>query len=624
MANRISDELIDRIREANDIVDVISEHVQLKRAGGNFKGLCPFHQEKTPSFNVNPARQIYHCFGCGVGGNAITFLMEYEKIGFVDALRELAHRAGIALPDRRSERIDAEDDPAVVANQMALAFYRSCLEGDAGTEARNYVKKRALGSDVMSAFAIGYAPAGWDNLLKAARRKGVADSALVSAGLVVERDGGGFYDRFRERLIFPLLSSGNRPVGFGGRSLGDQEPKYLNSPETHLYRKSYYLYGLSQARQAIRLSREAILVEGYMDLLSLHQAGFHNVVASAGTALTDEQARTIAKYADKVFIAYDGDKAGISAATRAAETLVQLGLKVRVAAFPGGEDPDSYVRQAGADALREVLTSSQDFIDFYVSLNPTDDSDDREKAARNLIETVVGIEDSLKAELMLEKISTALSLRPAAVARVYERRRAERQLRGRGAQRLRGRAREHAPGSVGGNGRQTAGPDASPGSTGRQDEGVGGYETAGAHYIAQKGLLGLLLAGGEGAERVRSCLEASDLTHPEIRMLAERILAGPASEDPIDIAALVDPRDDRSLAVLLTELTVLDPVERDGGRLCDDYIGVIRKAQIEGQIRDVDKEIRAAELTGDEERATEAIIRRQELAQLLSGLSSDR
>ena len=624
MANRIPDELIDRIREANDIVDVISEHVQLKRAGGNFKGLCPFHQEKTPSFNVNPARQIYHCFGCGVGGNAITFLMEYEKIGFVDALRELAHRAGITLPDRRSERIDAEDDPAVMANQVALAFYRSCLEGDAGTEARNYVRERALGPDVMSTFAIGYAPAGWDNLLKAARRKGVADSALVSAGLVVERDGGGFYDRFRERIIFPLRSSGNRPVGFGGRSLGDQEPKYLNSPETRLYRKSYYLYGLSQARQAIRLSREAILVEGYMDLLSLHQAGFHNVVASAGTALTDEQARTIAKYADKVFIAYDGDKAGISAATRAAETLIQLGLKVRVVAFADGADPDSYVRQAGADALRELLISSQDFIDFYVSLNPTDDSDDREKAARDLIETVVGIEDSLKAELMLEKISTALSLRPPAVARVYERRRAERRLHGRGAQRLRGRAREHATGSVGGNGRQTVSPDASPGSTGRQDEGVGGYETTGAHYAAQKGLLGLLLAGGEGAERVRSCLEASDLTHPEIRILAERILAGPASEDPIDIAALVDPRDDRSLAVLLTELTVLDPVERDGGRLCDDYIGVIRKTQIEGQIRDVDKEIRAAELTGDEERATEAIIRRQELAQLLSGLSSDR
>ncbi len=623
MANRIPDELIDRIREANDIVDVISEHVQLKRAGGNFKGLCPFHQEKTPSFNVNPARQIYHCFGCGVGGNTITFLMEYEKIGFIDALRELAHRAGITLPDSRSERIDAEDDPAILANQMALVFYRSCLEGDSGTEARSYVKERGLGSDVASTFAIGYAPAGWDNLLKAARRKGIADSALVSAGLVVERDGGGFYDRFRERLIFPLLSSGNRPVGFGGRSLGDQEPKYLNSPETRLYRKSYYLYGLSQARQAIRLSREAILVEGYMDLLSLHQAGFHNVVASAGTALTDEQARTIAKYADKVFVAYDGDKAGISAATRAAETLVQLGLKVRVAAFPDGADPDSYVRQAGPDALREILTSSRDFIDFYVSLNPTDDSDDREKAARNLIETVVGIEDSLKAELMLEKISAALSLRPAAVARVYERRRAERQLRGRGAQRARGRAGEHAPGRVGG-GRQTARSDESPGSTGYHAEGADGHEIAGAHYAAQKGLLGLLLGGGEGAEQARSCLEAGDFTHPGIRILAERILAGPASEDPVDIAALIDPRDDRSLAVLLTELTVLEPVERNGGRLCDDYIGVIRKIQIEGQIRDVDKEIRAAELTGDEQRATEAIIRRQELAQLLSGLSSDR
>jgi len=617
VANRIPDELIDQIREANDIVDVISEHVQLKRAGGNFKGRCPFHQEKTPSFNVNPARQIYHCFGCGVGGNVITFLMEYEKIGFIDALRELAHKAGITLPDRGSDRTGAEDDPAVVANQMALAFYRSCLEGEGGRDARKYVGERALGQDVVSTFAIGYAPAGWDNLLGAARRNGVATSALLSAGLVVERDGGGFYDRFRDRLIFPLLSSGNRPVGFGGRSFGDQEPKYLNSPETRLYRKGYYLYGLSQARQAIRLSREAILVEGYMDLLSLYQAGFHNVVASAGTALTNEQGRIIAKYADKVFIAYDGDKAGTLAATRAAETLIQLGLKVRVAAFPDGADPDSYVREAGPDALREALISSRDFIDFYVSLNPTDNPDDREGAARSLIETVVGIEDSLKAELMLEKIAAALSLRPAAVARVYERRRAERQLRGRAAHKARGGEERQANGRTRGDGRQAA-------RSGRHGEAAGVQDTTGAHYRAQKGLLGLLLAGGEGAECVRSHLEVDDFTNPDIRVLVERILAGSTSEDPVDIAALIDPEDDSELAVLLTELAVREQSEKDGGRLCDDYIGVIRKAQIEGRIRDVDTEIRAAELTGDERRATEAMVRRQELAQQLSALSSDR
>ncbi len=609
MANRIPDELIDQIREANNIVDVISEHVQLKRAGGNFKGPCPFHQEKTPSFNVNPARQIYHCFGCGVGGNVITFLMEYEKIGFMDALRELAHRAGITLPDRGSDRTGAEDDPAVVANQMALAFYRSCLDGEGGAEARDYVKERDLGPDVVSTFAIGYAPAGWDNLLSAARRKGIATSALLGAGLIVERDGGGFYDRFRQRLIFPLLSSGNRAIGFGGRAFGDQEPKYLNSPETRLYRKGYYLYGLSQARQAIRLSREAILVEGYMDLLSLYQVGFHNVVASAGTALTNEQGRTIAKYADKVFIAYDGDKAGILAATRAAETLIQLGLKVRVAAFPDGADPDSYVREFGPDALRDLLTSSQDFIDFYVSLNPTDSPDDREGAARSLIETVVGIEDSLKAELMLEKIATALSLRPAVVARVYERRRAERQLRGRAAGRARGGEEKQIHGRTSGDIRHGEAAD---------------RDTTGAHYAAQKGLLGLLLAGGEGAEYVRSHISASEFTNPDIRTLVERILAGSTSESQVDIAALIDPEDDSVPAVLLTELTVSESSQRDGSRLCDDYIGVIRKTQIEGRIRDVDKEIRAAELTGDERRATEAVVRRQELAQELSALSSDR
>jgi len=629
---RLPDELIDRIRESNDIVDVISERIPLKRAGVNYKGRCPFHQEKTPSFNVNPQRQIYHCFGCGAGGNVITFLMEYEKLGFLDAIRELAQRAGIALPERGSGR-SAEDDPVFAANQMAVEFFRNSLKGGSGASAREYIKGRGLGADVVSEFALGYAPAGWDNLLKHAKAAGVKESVLIEAGLAIPREGGGQYDRFRDRLIFPLLGAGGKAVGFGGRAFGDAEPKYLNSPETRVYRKSYYLYGLNQARQSIRMTREAILVEGYMDVLSLVQAGFRNVIASAGTALTREQAKIIDRYADKVFVAYDGDDAGLSAATRAAESLVELGLKVRVAALPGGNDPDSYVREHGAEALREELSSSQDFIDFFVTTNATHDADGREQAARALIETVSRVADPIKADLMLEKVAEALSLRHGAVVRLYEAKRAER-----ASKRPRRPGRRGQSGTAVPDGR--GGPGQPAGGAGSGGPGPGGVEepppptdpqgedavepvreVTGVVRAAEEGLLALLLAGGRHAECVRRAVRPEEFASEPARSLIGRAWES-AGREAVDVSALIEPDDGPMVAKLVTELAMRELPE-DGGRLCDDYVRTMRRAQIEREIRVVEEEIRAAELT-DDGALMARVERRLELARELKELTGGK
>ena len=599
VSTRIPEEVIDEVRSANDIVDVISERIPVKRTGRSFKALCPFHEEKTPSFNINQERQIYHCFGCGVGGNVISFVMEYDKIGFIDALKLLADRAGIALPERARGAWDKGQDPAYRMNDLARRYFRDCFLADIGAPAREYCSSRGLVDETLETFSIGYAPPGWSGLLDAARSQDVNGKDLEEAGLVVRRDSGGHYDRFRERLIFPLLSSGNRVVGFGGRALGDHEPKYLNSPETSVYRKSYYLYGVPQARPHLTTTRHAILVEGYMDLLSLYQAGFRATIASAGTALTPEQGRIIARHADTVFVAYDGDSAGISAATRAAEILVQLGLKVRIPEFPEGSDPDSYVREHGADALKERLSGSLDFIDFCAAMGGTATPDEREATARRLIEIVAKVEDPLKADLMLEKVADALSIRKQALTQAFERRRAS----------LEGRTRRQ--GAV----------------KGETDERKRADETAplvgAAELAAQKGLLGMLIRSTDDARALLERIAPDEFSDPTIRSVVERISGSVSRGDPIDVSALIDDLSEDRARVLLAEISVESEAPEYGDRLCDDYIRALRRSGVRREIAEIERRIRTAEMTDDEGALISCITRRQELARRLSELSAE-
>ncbi|MEW6685463.1 MAG: DNA primase [Candidatus Edwardsbacteria bacterium] len=414
MSNRIPDNLIEEIRLANDIVEVISEHLSLKKVGKYYKTLCPFHQEKTPSFIVTPERQIYHCFGCGKGGNVYGFLMEYEKVSFFEAIKTLAKRAGINLPTREEKK--EGNDLLYQANEFAAKFYREILLSEKGKGGREYLIKRGINEETQEEFRLGYAPDAWDELLKAGGRKSLSSKILKDAGLIIEReDKSGFYDRFRNRLMFPIFSTTGRVVGFGGRSLETkEEAKYVNSPETAIYQKGRTLYGLFQAKNEIRQKEDAILVEGNFDLLIPYQAGFKNIVASLGTALTEEQVKVLSRYTSKVFIVYDGDSAGLNAALKAIDLLLEANLEVKVSRLPKETDPDNLIRSQGKEAFSKVLQSATDFVDFKLALF-SEKSDLREiaqkaKIAELLLESMRKVRDEMRQRLYLNKMAQRLAL----------------------------------------------------------------------------------------------------------------------------------------------------------------------------------------------------------------------
>jgi DNA primase len=354
-------EFIERVKEATDIVAVVSDHVQLKKTGRTWKARCPFHQEKTPSFHVNPDRQIFKCFGCGEGGDVFRFLQEFEKLSFPEAVEVLAGRAGIPMPQR--SWAPAEEQSVYPALAWAEALYHKELSGRGGGPAREYLKRRGLFQETIDAFGLGWAPPGWETLLGAAR--GTYSAALLQrAGLIVPNDRGGHYDRFRGRVTIPIRSALGRTVGFGARGLGSEEPKYLNSPETEVFNKSRILYGLSEAKEALKARDEALVVEGYMDSLALVQVGMTNVVASCGTAFTEDQARILRRYVERAVLVFDGDTAGLRAAWKSAGVFLGAGLAVRIVALPEGHDPDSFVQANGVSALRALVEGAPGVVGF--------------------------------------------------------------------------------------------------------------------------------------------------------------------------------------------------------------------------------------------------------------------
>ncbi len=357
-------ELLNRL----DIVDVVDRYVPLKKAGANYQACCPFHNEKTPSFTVSPTKQFYHCFGCGAHGTAISFVMEYQGLGFIDAVEDLAKSAGIPVPREASER-RRPDEPhgadLVELMQQAMNYYRSQLKNSELAIA--YLKKRGLSGEVAARFGIGYAPAGWQNL--AAAFPDYQDKHLVQAGLVIEGDEGKRYDRFRDRIMFPIVNQRMAVIGFGGRVLGAGEPKYLNSPETPLFEKGKELYGLPQARLAIREKDCVLVVEGYMDVVALAQHGVGYAVATLGTATTPEHVKKLLRQTDNVIFSFDGDAAGRKAAWRALENslpLVADDKSLKFLFLPQGEDPDSFIRTQGKEAFEKLLEEALPLSQFLV------------------------------------------------------------------------------------------------------------------------------------------------------------------------------------------------------------------------------------------------------------------
>ena len=370
---RISDDAIEQTRRASDLVDVVGDRVRLKKQGRRFVGLCPFHNEKSPSFSVDPAEGLYYCFGCKKGGDVFRFVQETEGVGFLDAVRLLADKAGIELdegpPDPNADRKEA----MTAALRFAARFYNGQLGTDAGARGLEYLRSRGFTPETVKAFGIGVAPAGWDALVTAATEAGHDAEILEAVGLAKTRSSGGHYDAFRDRLMFPILSPIGKVLGFGGRILPDTQTgsadytpaKYINSPDTEVYQKSRELYGLKQAKRAIRAEEEAVVVEGYADVVSLAQAGIENVIAASGTALTPQQIALLGKTARTLLLLFDADEAGQTAARKAIDTALAGGLVPYAVPLPDGADPDSYVRQFGADAFRTRLAEERvDFVTF--------------------------------------------------------------------------------------------------------------------------------------------------------------------------------------------------------------------------------------------------------------------
>lgn len=427
---RIADDKIEEVRRASDIVDVISSYLQLKKRGKNYLGLCPFHQEKTPSFNVSAEKQMYHCFGCGAGGNVFTFVMEHEKVSFVEAVRTLAERGGIALPDATADRAQSTENEGLYAacRTAGLHFHDNLMSTTEGKLAFEYFHHRGFTDATIRKFGLGYSKNSWDDLVRHVEGLKQELGQYEKAGLMVKReDGQSFYDRFRGRTMFPIFSPSGRPIGFGARKLREDDPlpgKYINSPETPIYNKSRNLYGLFQSKEAIRERGFAIMVEGYADLISVYQAGIENIVASSGTALTEEQIQLIGRYAKTVTLVYDADSAGSKATIRGVDAIIENGLDVNVATLPEGEDPDSFVKKNGGDAFGQRIAGAVSFLDFkaaaFLEQGLLATPDGKTKAVRSIVETIAKMKDEIKRNFYVKSVAEKYDIYESVLFRELE------------------------------------------------------------------------------------------------------------------------------------------------------------------------------------------------------------
>ena len=412
---QVSEEILEKVKEQNDIVDVISESVRLKRSGRNFSGLCPFHNEKTPSFSVSQDKQIYKCFGCGESGNVISFVMKNKNMPFVEAVKYLADRANITIESEQGRISPTAKKREILykVNVEAARFFYSNLKNT--REAKEYFLNRGIKEETIKKFGLGFAKDSWNNLILHLRRLGFKDDLLLEAGLVSTSERtGNKYDRFRNRVIFPVFDYRGKVIGFGGRVLDDSKPKYLNSPETLVFQKGTNLYGLNFAIKSKMQDRYFIMVEGYMDLITLHQYGITNVVASLGTALTTNQARLLKRYADKVIISYDADIAGQAATMRGLEILKDAGFDVRVLSIPQGKDPDEYVRSNGKEAFIKLINNAESLIDYRIKKAEEGinlkDSNDLVKYGKRVTEILANV-NSIEKDVYIKKISENTGIR---------------------------------------------------------------------------------------------------------------------------------------------------------------------------------------------------------------------
>lgn len=416
---RYSDEIIDEVRQTNDIVDIISQYVHLKRSGRNFFGLCPFHSEKSPSFSVSPDKQIFHCFGCGVGGNVFTFLMKLESISFIEAVQMLAERSNIALPTIQNNVDSAREElkaKVYKVNEFAANFYHEKLYKPESKMGQEYIKKRQLTNETLKSFKLGFSGK-FDELYRELIKNGFGEREILESGLVNKNDRGQYIDRYRNRLMFPICDARGRVIAFGGRVLDDSKPKYINSPENIVYSKGRHLFGLNVAKKGD--IKRILIVEGYMDVISLHQRGITNVVAPLGTALTEQQGWLLRKNSEQIILSFDSDEAGLTAKNRALDILQDMGCDIRVLNMEGAKDPDEFIIKYGNARFKALVDKALSVIEFKVkvlkqNLN-LESTNDKIKFLNEIAKLIAKVENNMEREVYIEKIAKEYQISKEAI-----------------------------------------------------------------------------------------------------------------------------------------------------------------------------------------------------------------
>ena len=422
MSPKFSQTTIEQVRNANDIVDVISQYLTLKKSGKRFVGLCPFHQDSAPSFSVDPDKQLFHCFGCKRGGSVFNFIMEIEKLSFPETVKFLADRAGIRLDDSpRNLQLEKEKETLYFVNRWAANYFYKNLFSPAGKAGLDYIQSRGISPEMIKKFGLGYSLPQWDGLIKLAQKDQISIDSLFKAGLVIRKDYGGYYDRFRGRFMIPIIDLSKKVLGFGGRIISDapDQPKYINSPETSIYHKGYVLFGLYQSRSEIQKLDQVIFVEGYTDLISLFQNGIQNVVATSGTALTPNQVQLIKRYTQNVIMLFDADSAGSAAAVRGAEIFLDEGIDVSIVTLPPKLDPDNFIQTHGADQFRDLIRQATSLTQFKINLlvqqYDRETSQGIQKIISELLSSVLRMKDPVRQNLTIKEIAEYFALEERAL-----------------------------------------------------------------------------------------------------------------------------------------------------------------------------------------------------------------
>jgi len=577
----IPEEIIAQIIDRCDIVETISSYIPLKRMGRSFKAACPFHHEKTPSFIVNPDKQIFHCFGCGVGGNVVNFVMKQERMEFPEAVRFLAQKVNVSIPgDETPQAHHANNIRQAIlrVNALAAGFFHKILLADksaAAKNAREYLKSRAIDLDAVRVFQLGFAPNQWDALLTHLKQEGISLRLMEKAGLIIPRESGqGYYDRFRNRIVFPIFDTRAHCRAFGARALESAEgAKYLNSPETIIYTKGHHLYGFHLAKQAIAAEDCVVIVEGYVDCLIPYQAGVRNIVASLGTALTVDQIRLLRRYTPRVVMLFDMDPAGEAAMMRSLDTLIEEGLEVRVATLTDGEDPDSFVRRQGVDNFRNRIAAAQTIFDYKLDVltrrHGMQTADAKAQIAAAMLPTICRFPNELIKAEYLKGLARALDVSEAALAKEYQK--VGQAIATTIAAHL------HEPPAV---------------------------NEARARAV-ERGLLKLMIEQEKWIPKIRQELTPEDFQDTRIRVAITRIFDFFENGKRIDTVNLINSFEDAAVQQMLTGIVTEEEIPGDREKMYQDYINRIKHDQLKVRRQKLLQQIQEAESVGNFARASE-------------------